>query len=261
VSEPLLTGRSTQQLPGGADISGANTRQIVRQLRGDGISNDAFLEIGFSGSTVLSQGDGLDIQANINAGDDNSPFNQTTHHSWDDQTSLHESKKLTVHRGSRRVWGRGPAIDNPPSCLHVGVNLDGDTVQIDGEDWLKSPDSPLDRYIDNGVALRPPVSSKGLEEMLRAGFFFNDTSFTYPVDSGDYALLVYAWSASGGEIGTLRLLGETKDRFHAQSSEGGGPWVALGPYRISVDDGMLELGAQGILRVGGFELRKLDELE
>lgn len=84
-------------------------------------------------------------------------------------------------------------------------------------------------------------------------------SFTQTVPNGSYSALVYVWSADAGDTGTLSLDDQERDRFHAQSFQGGSPWVALGPYRIDVTTGTLRLAAQGTLRVGGLELRLRDE--
>lgn len=258
VAEPLLATGGGTLLPSGTDLSGSTSWRIARQLRGDGVGNDAYLEVAFTSGHALSPGDSVDLDPQLAAGDGAASFSQFTHHSWDESLELHESKNLSVHVADRRVWGRGPEIDDPLSCLRLGVNLDGPALEVDGEAWLESPASVLTRYQDTAVPLQPSAG-RGLEEMLRSGFLFEDNSFTYPVDNGSYALRVYAWSATGGETGTLRVNDVALDRFRAQSFQGGSPWVAMGPYRVTVDDGALKLGAEGVLRVGGFELRTLDE--
>jgi hypothetical protein len=256
VAEPLLPGGSATQ--GGADISGDLTWKVVRQPRGNGITNDAYLEAGFTGGRVLSPGDVVTVSANLTAGDDEDSFNQGTHHSWDATATPHETKKISVQLKGHRVWGRGPLISDPPSCFHLGVNLDGTALTVAGHPWDRSPDSVLARYAKSDLVLKPATDA-GSEEMLRAGFFFDDSSFGYAVPNGKYALLVYVWSADGGDTGTLSLNDEQRDRFHAQSFQGGSPWVPLGPYRIEITDGMLRLASQGQLRLGGLEFRLLDE--
>jgi hypothetical protein len=256
VAEPLLPGGSAAQ--GGADISGDVIWKVVRQPRGNGITNDAYLEVGFTGGRVLSSGDVIAVNANLTAGDDEDSFNQGTHHSWEANGTPHESKKISVHLKGHRVWGRGPLVSDPPSCFHLGVNLDGTALTVAGHPWDRSPDSVLKRYKVDDLVLKPTTDA-GSEEMLRAGFFFDDTSFDYAVPNGTYAVLVYAWSADGGDTGTLILNDEQRDRFHAQSFQGGSPWIALGPYRIEITDGMLKLASQGPLRLGGLEFRLLDE--
>jgi hypothetical protein len=72
-------------------------------------------------------------------------------------------------------------------------------------------------------------------------------------------VLAYAWSANGSETGTLSVQGEERDTFQATSFSGSGPWVALGPSRVMVTDAALKLAADGDLRIGGVELRLLDE--
>jgi hypothetical protein len=258
VVEPLLPGVGGTQLPSGGDIASSTTINVVRQLRGDGITNDAYVEIGFTGGKVLSPGDTLDLVANVTIGNTSAMFNQGTHHSWDNQGALHESKKVSVHIKGQRVWGRGPEIDDPPTCFFEGLNLDGPVVEIDGEPWLGSPASLLARYTNSAVALFPATDA-GRDEMLRSGFLLLDDSFTYPVTNGSYALLAYVWSADGSEDGALVIDGVEHDWFQATSHQGAGPWVALGPYRITVDDGGIEIGATGTLRAGGLELRLLDE--
>jgi len=257
VTEPIIPGGTTTLLPAGGDITADTAWHIGRQLRGDGVSNDAYLEIGFTGGKVVTTNQVIAAQAQAMTADE-TLFSQQTHFSFDPDTAAHESPKLTVHYKGKRVWGRGPELDAPPSCLHEGVNLDGPALVVGGEQWLPSPASLLARYMDDGIALKPPTD-EGREDMLRRGFFFNNDSFTYPVQNGDYSLIVYAWSANAAATGVLEVQGEARDAFRCLSFEGGGPWAPLGPYRVTIDDGQLHLGSQGILLAGGFELRILDE--
>lgn len=260
VTEPIIPGGSTSQSPSGVDISTSTTWRIVRQPRGNGISNDAYLEIGFTSTMgkIVSPGTVLDIVAQATSGESDTLFNQSTHHSFDPDTDEHESKKLTVHYKGQRVWGNGPPVDDPPSCLYQGVNLDGPVVTIDGVAWLGSPASLLARYSENSIELKPSTDV-GREEMLRTGFLFNDDQFSYPVENGDYALTVYVWAAGSSHVGRLKVQGEERDAFRCFSFAGGGPWAPLGPYRVTIDAGQLTLGAAGKLQAGGFELRRLDE--
>lgn len=259
VTEPVLPGGSVFEFPGSLDVSGSAIWGIQRLLRSDGLTSDAYLSLAFKKGKIVTEGQAFDITGTAITGDGTSLFNQKTHYSFDSAASMHETKKITVYVKGQRVWGSEPPIDDPPSCFHLGVNLDGTALEIDDQTWLVSPASVLDRYRDDAVALYPAVSDNGREEMLRAGFFFHDDSFAYPVENGTYALLAYAWSANGPETGTLSVQGEERDTFHATSFAGGSPWVALGPYRVSVTDGSLKLEADGDLRVGGLELRLLDE--
>jgi hypothetical protein len=258
VTEPILPTGSTAQLPDGGEISDSTRWNIVRLLRGDGVTNDAYLEISFIGGKILSTGDSLDMLASAATGDGVSLFNQKTHHSYEPDTTLHESKKLAIYYKNQRVWGNGPAVDDPPACFKLGVNLDGPALTVGSDPWRISPDSVLARYINLSIALNPDTD-KGRADMLRSGFFFHDETFSYPVDSGKYALLAYVWSEDGAETGTLKVQDTVLDTFQATSFAGGGPWVALGPYRVTVANAQLKLAAVGDLRVGGIELRVLDE--
>ena len=258
VSEPILPSGTVTQSPSGDDLSSSATWRIVRQPRGNGITNDAYLEVGFSGGKILTQNQELDVSAQATSGEDSTLFNQATHHSFDPDTDLHESKKISVHYKGLRVWGSGPKVDDPATCFLQGVNLDGTTLKVGDDQWLASPASGLARYIDTNITLKPSTDA-GREEMLRAGFLFQDDQFSYPVDNGTYELIVYVWAAGGSEKGTLQVEGQEQDGFRCFSFAGGGPWAPLGPYRIDIDDGMLTLGAAGVLRAGGFELRRVDE--
>lgn len=258
VTEPILVSGTAFQNPGVGEITGDARFNVVRQLRGNGISNDAYLEVSFVGGRILAPGDSLNVTVSAASGDGVSLFSQKTHFSYEASGSLHESKKLAVYYKGLRVWGNGPVIDDPPECFHLGVNLDGGALTVGSDAWLQSPDSVLSRYGD-GLTVLKPSTDKGREEMLRNGFFFHGNSFTYPVANGTYALLVYAWTAQGAETGTLKVQDQTLDTFHATSFEGGGPWVGMGPYRVVVANGQLKLAAAGDLRVGGMELRLLDE--
>jgi hypothetical protein len=259
VTEPVLPGGSVFEFPGSLDVSGSAIWSIQRLLRSDGLSSDAYLSLAFKKGKIVTEGQAFDITGTTITGDGTSLFNQKTHYSFDNASGMHESKKITVYVKGQRVWGSEPPIDAPPSCFHLGVNLDGTALTIDAQSWLVSPASVLDRYIDNTVALYPATTDKAREEMVRAGFFFHDDSFAYPVENGSYLLLAYAWSANGSETGTLSVQDEERDTFHATSFAGGSPWVALGPYRVTVTDGALKLAADGDLRIGGVELRLLDE--
>ena len=259
VTEPVLPGGSVFEFPNTVDISGSAIWGIQRLLRSDGLSSDAYLSLGFKKGKIVTEGQQFEVTGTTITGDGSSLFNQKTHYSFDDAAGMHESKKITVYVKGQRVWGTEAPIDDPPSCFHLGVNLDGTALTIDDQPWLVSPASVLDRYIDATVPLYPATSDGGREEMLRAGFFFHDDSFSYPVENGSYSLVAYAWSANGPETGTLSVQGEERDTFHATSFAGGSPWAGLGPYRVSVTDGTLKFAVDGDLRLGGFELRLLDE--
>jgi hypothetical protein len=256
VTEPIVVS-GTAYVQNGDDVTADTTFEIVRQIRGDGIANDAYLQASFSGGRILNPGSVLHVTFDVSAAD-NEPFNQTTHHSFDADSAMHETKKLSVHYAGKRVWGRGPDVDDPPSCLVQGVNLDGAAEVVGGEEWLPSPASVQERYINQDLVLKPATDA-GREDMIRAGFKFNSDQFTYATENGDYALVAYAWSEDGSETGTLYAQEKRLDAFRCQSFAGGSPWAALGPYRITVADGELKFRSEGVVRVGGFELRRLDE--
>jgi hypothetical protein len=260
VTEPILAGVTSFEQPANMNISGGTSANIVRQLRGNGLTNDAYFELGFDekAALVVTQGEELDLEGNATTGDGTSLFNQKTHYSFDAQTSLHENKQIVVYLKGQRAWGSPPPVDDPSTCFHLGVNLDGAAVTVGDDPWLGSPASVLARYIDESLALKP-ATDQGREDMIRSGFFFHGDSFAYATDNGTYELLAYAWSAAGSETGTLQVQGTDRDTFHATSFAGGSPWVALGPYRITIDKGQLTLAAKNDLRLGGFELRTIDE--
>jgi len=258
VTEPILASGSAFQSPSVGEISTDTRFNVVRQLRGNGLTNDAYLEASFVGGRILASGDSLDLTVNASSADGVSLFSQKTHYSYDAGTTLHESKKLAAYYKGQRLWGNGPTIDDPPECFHLGVNLDGAALTVGSDAWLQSPDSGLARYSEQTVTLKPETDA-GREQMLRAGFFFHSDTFSYPLTNGKYALVVYVWSANGAETGTLKVQDQTLDTFQATSFAGGGPWVGLGPYRITLASGQLKLASVGDLRVGGIELRLLDE--
>jgi hypothetical protein len=256
--EPILATASATLQPGG-DASADVTPVVVRQLRGDGLTNDAYLEIGFQGGKILTENQVVEIFAQISSGREGSLFNQLTHHSFDNESGLHETKKLSVHLAEQRVWGRGPNIDDPPSCLFRGVNLEGPALEVGGEDWLAGGPSPLPDYSNRALPLKPKTD-QGREDMLRAGLYVADQRHLHPIPNGTYALSVYVWAADGTQTGTLQVQGRDLDTFRSfAADDGAAPWAALGPYRVTVADEQLSLGARGVLRIGGFELRYLDE--
>jgi hypothetical protein len=259
VAEPILVG-GTAFVQDGDDVTADTSFNVVRQIRGDGLANDAYVEASFAGGRILNAGSALHVTFDVSAAT-NEPFTQNTHHSFDADSNLHETKKLSVHYAGKRVWGRGPDVDDPPSCLVEGVNLDGSAEVVGGEQWLTSPAGNHARYLNDELVLKPATDA-GREDMIRSGFIFDPASFdefTYAAENGDYALIAYVWSEAGSETGTLFAQAQKLDTFRCQSFEGGSPWAPLGPYRITVDDGELELSSEGVVRVGGFELRRLDE--
>lgn len=256
VAEPIVAGGSVTIGPGSTMVT--PVLRVVRQLRGNGVDDDAYLEIGFDGGEVIGQGDTLDMTITVDAGGGSNLFSQETHHSFDSGTALHETKTISAHLDGQRVWGRGPAHDDPRTCFHRGVNLNGPAVTVGSDDWSASPDSELATYEITGLALKPDPD-EGRDEMLRAGFRLEDESFFYPVENGEYGLIVYAASADTAMGGTLTVQGEPLDVFNPRSFDGGAAWAALGGYRVAVTDGQLEIGADGVLHLGGFELVLLDE--
>ena len=138
VSEPVL-GLSSQAIfippTTQADIHDAVRTQVHRSLPGPAAPNnqrsaDSYLEISFDSPLTLLNGVKLDITQDFATGADDSKFQQSTHYSFVNGTSI-ANEAITIYRGGKRVWGiEPPWVEFPACAFAAGVNVNGDALVV-----------------------------------------------------------------------------------------------------------------------------------
>lgn len=238
--------------------------KLVRVVPEPGDDYDMYLELRLLRSDTLLAGDYFEIYGQFQPPSGSSGnFDQRLAYSWiQGASSFVETSTVTVHQGNDLVWGYEPRGGGQPSCFYRGINFNGGALTIDGEAWESSMDAGV-QTSGTGIAsqstplFRAPDSSRS--QMLRSSFQIGtDQEVNVPVENGTYYVWVEAWSgASGFESGRLVVEGTPYDTYKADTIDNQRTWATLGPYRVEISDGSLDLGVVdgGTLRLSGVQLR------
>jgi hypothetical protein len=73
--------------------------------------------------------------------------------------------------------------------------------------------------------------------------------------NGNYWVYPYLVSAGGSNQASLLVQGKVVDLFAAGTLDNAPTWAKLGPYSVSVSDGVLDLSSSGgLIRLAGVEV-------
>lgn len=167
--------------------------------------------------------------------------------------------------------GGDPAVDQPARFIR-GINVGGETVTVDGKRWLS-----WKQALGAGLTVSPgsqtappaPVNSRGLDFdskiMLDSGLIapVGALKLAQVLPNGEFD--VSLWIAGEGTVTgqgiELTLNGQGTPL--GQSSFRGDGWRMLGPYRVAVKNGRLELAIAGLrnVRLAGLALWATGRLE
>jgi hypothetical protein len=137
-------------------------------------------------------------------------------------------------------------VGNP--ALYRAINLGGPAIKVDGLDFeaqsarnISSSTETVDR---KDVELVPPVdAARG--SMIRSSVHGKGgTSVTLnQVPNGTYQVFLYVWSA--GDPQTYDVLSRGKVILPRYTSGPAGHWEKLGPWDLTVTDGIIDVAARG----------------
>ncbi len=179
---------------------------------------------------------------------------------------------------ARATAGDGRSAGTPPvkasviGAFQSGVNLNGDTLEVDGVTLQSQPDA-----IAAGLAISntqsattsgnltlypPPDAPTGLllnNQLLRLSATGNtELGIARPLPAGTYDLYLFIVEDQTGYSRDMRLLVEGQFLAGGIGDQAKGEWHKYGPYRIKVTDGVLNIGLQqdtkGAPKIAAFTL-------
>ncbi|MFG0334732.1 MAG: LamG-like jellyroll fold domain-containing protein, partial [Maioricimonas sp. JB049] len=131
-----------------------------------------------------------------------------------------------------------------------GINLNGDTVVIDGQRYEADRDAKdfvcRDSRFENQKVALQPATDEARAKMIRSSRWQADgkNSITLTnVSNGRYHVYLYTWEDTDPERFTISL--EGRPVLQDYNSGRAGTWKKLGPWDVTVDDGTLDLTCQG----------------
>ncbi len=270
VTEPLIGLDSQATIdPGGMqmDVS-AKVQSLVRRYplgpasNANGRKTDSYLEIGFTSPASVTNGTKLVITQDIVASSTDELFDQASHYSFINGSAANAA--ITVYRDGKRVWGVEPPMVAFPECAFAGgVNLNGETVQVDGESITAEAEQQLtfaggSAYANSAAKALPAADAPTTTLLTTARTLSSSGSATWAVPNGKY--WAYAWltSAASADSGTLSIQDNLTDKFYGLQKSSGAGWGLVGPYLIDVSREQVALTATGIVHVAGLKLYRTE---
>lgn len=267
VAEPILTHgtQSTLKLASGESrVIPSTTWTIQRSEASADATYDAQVEVAFGESTKLLGGDQVVLYQQLMSGDSaKSMFDQRSAYSFsaaaqDDIPSLH----IAVFYRDALVWGLEPKPNNPRACFARGVNLNGVSLTINGNAWQAATQAKVTTSgtgVSQGGTPVPAVSAQVGKMLDSATRLEAGKSLQFAVDNGTYLAFLYATSpGDDADSSHFTLQGvepESSGGFRPHAADGGQAWARLGPYRVDVTTGSLELAVtEGGINFAGVEL-------
>ena len=151
----------------------------------------------------------------------------------------------------------GPAAKTGKWWFYRGINLNGPTVEIDGNQWqddnapnFACKNSALNRP---DIMLRPPTDDTRAR-MIHSFRWSGRPKITLThVPAGMYAIYAYVWEDNDPETLSISLQGRVVARNHISGVKG--QWHRLGPWTTIVTDGAIEItSAGGAANFSGIEV-------
>jgi hypothetical protein len=265
--EPLLLQSmqsNLQPATGGSRALSATTWLIDRVESVPDAQYDAYIEVGFADSLRMYPGDAVELYQQLSTGwTGSSSFDQRANYSFKDERDAAWSHVTLFYR-DQLIWGLEPRPANPRACFARGLNLDGGALSIAGNDWQGASDAALTSsgtpFTQGGAAY--PAAQGELAAMLGSGTRLSVTggdTLDWTVPDGTY--LVYLYAISSGTDGSPSLFSlqgsqpESSAGFRPQLVNNANAWARLGPFRVSVATGKLELTVtRGAISFAGIEL-------
>jgi len=258
VADPLVPFATEAQLNGGISVAPQTQWKIVRVLPDGTALADTYLEISFSGSRTLIQGDVVELSQSIENGSAAGRlFDQFTHYSFQNVTGYTPEEKATVYRQGKLSWGTPPPYLQPQQCFFTAVNFAGDAFSASGVDYLAGT-APLVQFegaVMHDTSALIPAPDPAYAPMLQSAIVLDTASATLSVPNGAYWVYPYLVTGDGANVADLLIQGARATSFAAESIAGAAAWAKVGPYAVTVKQNKLVLAASGgALRIAGIEL-------
>lgn len=134
--------------------------------------------------------------------------------------------------------------------FYRGINLNGDAVNIDGNNWEAGATAPDFSYTNANTFVSPnvtliPDTDDDRASMIRSFIWGRLTATVDNIPPGDYEVWLYAFEDNYPT--TFPIFIEGVEVVSDYNSGPGGTWQKLGPYPVSVSDGNISI------YLGGFE--------
>ncbi len=155
-------------------------------------------------------------------------------------------------------WSSSRA-DAPGAEFFRGINLNGPAVVIDGHAWdgedARNVASKAQSFENQEVGLDPPTDDERAR-MIRSSRWGGNVDMAFPnIPNGAYQVFLYVWEDNDSETFSIRLNG--LDVLHDFASGAAGSWQKLGPWRVDVDAGAIQLTTEGgAANLSGVEIWK-----
>lgn len=139
------------------------------------------------------------------------------------------------------------AADQPPA-FYRGINLNGPPVVIDGQRWEGGEAADVichDRAFENQTVPLIPATDAERAMMIRSSRWGGNRNRVElrNVPLGVYTVFLYVWEDNHSETFSIAL----NDRVMVANYQSGqaGRWERLGPWYVTVTDGVIRLTSQG----------------
>ncbi|QHT70947.1 PKD domain-containing protein [Rhodocytophaga rosea] len=150
--------------------------------------------------------------------------------------------------------------------FYRALNLNGGTLTIDTRTFEASATAAgftySGRVFANQNITLSPATDAARASMIRSSIYSLASApaslALSGVSNGEYDLYLYVWEDSAPEPYSLTLEGQVI--LSNYSTGGKGSWAKLGPYRTTIADGILNIGASGgAANLSGLELWKVNQ--
>jgi hypothetical protein len=212
--------------------------------------SDGTLNIGTSG---LADFAGLELLTSTGPAATNTPTHTTTFTPTRTPTTT-----MTTTATRTSTVTSTPVVGS--ANFYRGVNLNGPAITINGNNWAAGSTTDL---VTNGFALSNPwvtwVPAPDANTKTMLGTYVEHWAHNMTlanVAAGTYDVYLYSiqnWARPTPTAFSVQLEGQTVGSF-THTNNAVGEWVRLGPWTVTVNDGTLNIGSNGLADFAGLEL-------
>ncbi|WP_242928739.1 Ig-like domain-containing protein [Pontibacter vulgaris] len=143
--------------------------------------------------------------------------------------------------------------------LYRAINLNGEVLTIDGEAWESRSAANLTytgRAFENQTIVLNPATDAARAKMIRSSVWERNGILKVSLaamPNASYDVYIYTWEDNAAENYSLYLEGK---KIIDRNSGSAGSWAKLGPYRVDLTDGTLNITTSGgAVNLSGLEIR------